>query len=516
MRRRFAALAMILVTSPAVAAEGLVKLERWQGTATAIRNPGPGPKLFELVAEVAWDRAAPREPGRYAIRLALPDGQTADRAIELEDKPGSRKLRVLVPALAIRNVLPGAVKVVASVVDVSTGSAVSNPLEATIADFPSPKATGATGGAFGWGRPLKGDAQGAQPLRREGPGGFRYVLVPATDDEPAFFLATTEASVGQVGELLKGYDPKAGRSDEFSIEESDQPAVSLTPSRALDALKALGKLDKSGLRYELPTRSEWLRAAKAGKESAFWWGDEPTHPEGANFLGPESALEADSTATATPVESSPTFAANPWGLAHTFGNVAEWATVPDGGFARMGGHFRTEPASPLPDVKVAGPDEMGPDAYVGFRPAFAIDEEEGERLARRALSGPAFAQLRAKLRSRPCDGRARRRRDRPGNPPRGRPQAPRPVVPGGRRGQGDIADDRPRPHRPARRARRPREAPDPAGEARGRGADVASVGPTPCRWTAPNCSSMSTAPTARTRRTPCWKPPRAPPGPSVS
>ena len=394
MRRRscLAMLAILSLIIPASARADLVKLDRWQGPATAIRNPGPGQKLFELLAEVVWDRAAPPDPARYAVRLTLPDGQTTDRALEVDNKPGSRRLKVLVPAAAIRNLLPEAVKVHAVVIDATTGALASNTLDATIADFPTPKADAASG-PFGWGRPLREGGGAARPLPREGPDGFQYVLIPASSDEPAFFLATTEASVGQVRSLLRGYDPKAGRSDEFALEEADQPAVNLTPAKALDALKGLGGMDKSGLTYRLPTRAEWLRAATAGKASAFWWGDEPTHPEGANLLGPEPALEADSTAPATPGESSPTFAANPWGLAHTFGNVAEWASVPEGGFARMGGHFRTEPASPLPDVKVDGPGEIGPDAYVGFRPAFSPDADEGARLARKALGGPAFAKI---------------------------------------------------------------------------------------------------------------------------
>lgn len=399
MRRRFAppvALFVVCVLSkPAVAGPEFVHLERWQGKAVAVRNPGPGPKLFELGADVTWDKSAPKEASRYAVRVTLPDGQTTTRAIELEDRPGSTRLTVLVPALAVRNLRPDAVKLRATVVDPATGATLSNTLDATIEDFHTPEAAHAPGenGPFGWGHPLKTEGGKGQLLPGEGPGGFHYVFIPATDDIPAFYLATAEATVGQVGALLKDYDPKADRSDEFALEDADQPAIALTPARAIEALKALSRSDRAGVAYRLPTRAEWLRAAKAGRDSAFWWGDEPTHPEGANFLGPEPALGSDSTAPATPPESSPTFAANPWGLAHTFGNADEWATDPDGGFVRMGGHFRTEPASPLPDVKVEKAEEIGPDAYVGFRPAFSIDAETGTRLASHALANKAFAPI---------------------------------------------------------------------------------------------------------------------------
>ncbi len=395
MRLRSALLAILVAPSFAGAAPLPVTLERWQDVAVPVRNPGPGPQLFELVAEVSWDGAAPQDAARYAIRLTLPDGQETTRAIALDERPGAKQLTVLVPAAAILNRRPSAILLRAAVIDATTGGLVSNGLEAKVTDFPTPKAPGGSGTStpFGWGTPLPSKDDKAQALPNPGPGGFEYVRIPDADGERAFFLARTEAAVGQVGDLLKGYDPKAGRSDEFTLEDPAQPAVGLNPERSLAALNALGKGDKSGLTYRLPTRAEWLRAAKAGRDAAFWWGDEPTHPDGANFLGDEPALSGDSTAPAAPGDSTPKFEANPWGLAHTFGNVAEWATVPEGGFARMGGHFRTEPAAPLLDLTVNGPEEIGPDAYVGFRPAFSLTEEAGVRLARKALSGAEFAGI---------------------------------------------------------------------------------------------------------------------------
>jgi hypothetical protein len=226
-------------------------------------------------------------------------------------------------------------------------------------------------------------------LPRPGPDGLTFVRVPATDEAPGFFLATTEVSNGQVSGRLPGYDPKAGRSDEFTLEDPAQPALGLAPKRAGEYLAALGKADPAGVAYRLPTQSEWLRAARAGASTAFWWGDEPSHPAGANFLGPEPALAGDTTAPARPVETGGTggFEANPWGLFHTFGNIAEWATAASGGFVRLGGHFRTEPASPLPEVAVEDAETTGPDAYVGVRPAFDLTAESGVASIRKALGG---------------------------------------------------------------------------------------------------------------------------------
>jgi hypothetical protein len=278
--------------------------------------------------------------------------------------------------------------------DAATGAVVSNDLTATIADFPRPTPTVAANdpGPFGWGEPLAGAAGEPRALPQSGPDGFRFVWIPAKGDVPGFLIATTEASNVQVGMRLEGYDPRAGRSDEFRLEEPAQPAVALSPKRALEYLAALGMTDPSGVTYQLPTHAEWLRAARAGKDTAFWWGDESTHPEGANFLGPEPALAVDTTAPVRPDPSAGAggFVANPWGLFHTFGNVAEWATPAGGGFIRLGGHFRTEPMTPLPEPAVENAESVGPDPYVGVRPVVELSAEKGAELIRQALRGNAL------------------------------------------------------------------------------------------------------------------------------
>jgi hypothetical protein len=266
---------------------------------------------------------------------------------------------------------------------------VSNELEAGIREFPSPveRAEDEAAPTFGWGRPL--DSDGASPLPRPSPDGFTFIRLPSGTSDSALYLSSTEATNQQLKARLKDYDPAAGRSDEFSLEAGEQPALNLTPERALAYLAALGATDKSGVTYRLPTHAEWLRAARAGKDTPFWWGDQPRYPEGANFLGPEPALPTDSTAPSLPAPTPPAFGANPWGLYHTFGNVAEWATEPAGGFARLGGHFRTEPANPLPEPTVADAKARGDDAFVGVRPAFELSAQSAAALAKRALGDDA-------------------------------------------------------------------------------------------------------------------------------
>jgi hypothetical protein len=360
-----------------------VELRGWAGPARLVPNRGPGEVDFELVADASWSRDVPRDRSLYAIRTTLPDGQVQTRSFPINEGPGARRLTVLVPTASVRNLRPEAVLVQVVVADATSGAPLSNTLTANINQFPSPDVPGAAAaaGPFGWGRPL--ESGGARPLPRPGPDGLSFVRIASAPDAPGFFLATTEASNAQVGKRLTGHDPRAGRSDEFSLEDPDQPAVNLTAKKAQDYVGALGEADSTGLSYRLPSQAEWLRAARAGRDTAFWWGNEPTHPEGANFLGAEPALKEDTTAPALPYPE--TFAANPWGLSHTFGNVAEWATGASGGFVRLGGHFRTEPASPLPEDGVSDAGTLGPDPYVGVRPAFVLSADQGAKLLREAL-----------------------------------------------------------------------------------------------------------------------------------
>ena len=365
--------------------EDLVQLTRWAGEGSVVRGNGSGDDVFLIVAEAAWSASAPRDPEKYRVRVSYPDGKVETRAFPSDSPPGRRRFPVYVQAAPLRNQMPSAVQVAVSVVDATTGTPVSNALMATIEEFPRWKgdASGNDPGPFGWGKPLEGPER---VLPNAGPDGLRFARIAASGDSPGFFLATTESPIARVGEKVPGYDPKAGRSDEFTLEDPAQPAINLTPAKALDYLKALGGNDPSGVTYRLPTAEEWTRAARAGQTTSFWWGDDPTFPEGANLLGPEPALPGDATAPSQPPTTSPTFKANPFGLAHTFGNVAEWATLADGGFARMGGHFRTEPAVPQPEVKVEKPEELGPDPFVGVRAAADLTADSGTTLIRRRLA----------------------------------------------------------------------------------------------------------------------------------
>ena len=366
------------------AAADVVRLLGWAEPAVFIPNTAPGFEYFELVADVEWTRGA---SGRYAVRVELPGGQVDTQTVRSSEGPGASRVTAFVRARAVRDLRPDAVAVRISVLDASTGAAASNVLAAGIREFPYPRSqtTVTDPGPFGWGNPLSGPADQPRRLPRGGPDGLEFIRVPATREVPTYFIATTEASNAQVGRRLKGYDPQAGRSDDFTLEAPNQPAIGLTPRETQTYLKGLSAADPSGLEYRLPTVAEWHRAARAGRNTVFWWGDEAKHPEGANFLGPEPALKTDTTAPVKPGTGTPEFVANPWGLFHTFGNVSEWTVSPTEGFVRLGGHFRSEPESPPTDMVVVKPDSTGPDPYVGVRPAFSLDARTGAELVRGAL-----------------------------------------------------------------------------------------------------------------------------------
>jgi hypothetical protein len=384
IRGLLAALAILGALSGSAQAGDLVGLTRWADEGVLIQGKGMGEDVVQLIAEAEWDKSASRDPARYLVRIAFPDGRVNTRPFPVDYPPGRRRFAVYVPADPIRNLVPAGVKVAVTVIDAASLTPVSNTLLAGIEQFPRPRGdtSASDPGPFGWGKPLDGPIR---ILPNAGPDGLKFARISGPGDSPGFYIATTEATVGQVAGRLQGYGPKAGRSDEFALEDPGQPAINLTPAKAREYLDALGKGDPSGVTYRLPTVPEWTEAARGGKSSSFWWGDEPTFPAGANLLGPEPALPGDATAPSVPPVASPTFETNPFGLAHTFGNAAEWASDPAGGSARMGGHFRTEPASPLPLVKVEKEDELGPDPFVGVRPVAELVPADVLTLLRKRL-----------------------------------------------------------------------------------------------------------------------------------
>ena len=80
---------------------------------------------------------------------------------------------------------------------------------------------------------------------------------------------------------------------------------------------------QTGQAYRLPTEAEWEYTARAGTETAFWWGDSIT-PDQANYDGNytyRSGRKGVYRKKTVPVD---WFQPNPWGLYQVHGNVWEW------------------------------------------------------------------------------------------------------------------------------------------------------------------------------------------------
>jgi formylglycine-generating enzyme required for sulfatase activity len=73
--------------------------------------------------------------------------------------------------------------------------------------------------------------------------------------------------------------------------------------------------EQTGHEYRLPTEAQWEYAARAGTETKYWWGNEV----GSNNANCSNC--GDNYQYTAPVGS---FAANPFGLYDTAGNVREW------------------------------------------------------------------------------------------------------------------------------------------------------------------------------------------------
>ena len=103
--------------------------------------------------------------------------------------------------------------------------------------------------------------------------------------------------------------------DDEGWGRGSRPVINVNLYDALGLTKWLSR--RSGVRYRLPTETEWEHAARAGVTTTYPWG-EGVGPGLANCAGCGSPWDGQRTA---PVGSFPP---NPWGLHDMVGNVGEW------------------------------------------------------------------------------------------------------------------------------------------------------------------------------------------------
>ena len=122
-------------------------------------------------------------------------------------------------------------------------------------------------------------------------------------------------AIGQYAVTFEEYDrfcADGGKTkpEDESWGRGDRPVINVSWLDALDYTEWLSA--QTGQPYRLPTEAEWEYAARAGTETAFWWG---------NDISPDQANYGANLRKTVPVDH---FQPNPWGLYQVHGNVWEW------------------------------------------------------------------------------------------------------------------------------------------------------------------------------------------------
>ena len=119
-------------------------------------------------------------------------------------------------------------------------------------------------------------------------------------------------------------------------QDDDHPVVQISWNDATAFSQWLSK--KEGRRYRLPTEAQWEYAARAGTQTAYWWGDNPDNGVGCANLADRTAAQtvpprqqvspdgrifnwSDGYTYTSPVGK---FKPNAWGLYDMLGNAWEW------------------------------------------------------------------------------------------------------------------------------------------------------------------------------------------------
>lgn len=128
-----------------------------------------------------------------------------------------------------------------------------------------------------------------------------------------FGMSRYEITFDQYDEFAKA--TRRGLPEDEGFGRGRQPVIRVSWNDAVGYVAWL--FQQTGKHYRLPTEAEWEYAARAGTETAYWWGNEMIQGL-ANCIGCGTRWDSKQTA---PVGS---FKPNPFGLYDTAGNVSEW------------------------------------------------------------------------------------------------------------------------------------------------------------------------------------------------
>ena len=133
-------------------------------------------------------------------------------------------------------------------------------------------------------------------------------------------------AIGQYAVTFGEYDrycADQGRTkpDDKNWCRGTRPVINVSWVDALDYTEWLSA--QTGKNYRLPTEAEWEYAARAGTETAFWWGNEIS-PDQANYNGNYTYRNGPKGVCRKKTVPVDDFQPNPWGLYQVHGNVYEW------------------------------------------------------------------------------------------------------------------------------------------------------------------------------------------------
>jgi len=168
---------------------------------------------------------------------------------------------------------------------------------------------------------------------QDGSSGPEMVVIPAgtfkmgdiqggggSDEQPVHDVTVARFAMGKYEVTFAEYDQFAeatGRSkpDDYGWGRGNRPVIYVS----WDDVTAYAEwlTQQTGYQYRLPTEAEWEYAARGGTQTKYWWGNEV----GTNNANCSSDQCGDSFQYTSPVGS---FAANPFGLHDTAGNLWEW------------------------------------------------------------------------------------------------------------------------------------------------------------------------------------------------